>query len=238
MKKSRGRIALTETAKKMIREEKMLFEEFGETEDDVTFDFGNFKIRTALLHPPRRGVSSGTKASTKLYYFQVKVLSTIKLKKASEANLKKFLQDREVTFSYGNKQVHGQVIEVKVSEIIDSWYLGLKIAVTNTNDLEIEESSSKEQDDQYQYFLAKKAGSHITEARSLKNPESIVGNDFFVVDNSKLNMLSTDEWYNVQAVQDKKVIAKQVGTSRTVTLPFKNFVSSHKKKHVLFVEDM
>jgi len=101
----------------------------------IVFDFGNFKFRGTLVTTPRTGVASGTSKSTKLYLFQVKVTSSVKLKRASEANFRKLLEDHDVAFEYKGQMYNGIVREVKVNELIDNWFLALKIALTE----EIEE---------------------------------------------------------------------------------------------------
>ena len=101
----------------------------------IIFDFGNFKFRGELQSTPRTGVSSGSSKSTKLYLFQIKVTSSVKLKRASEANFRKLLEDSDVSFEYKGQMYNGVVREVKVNELIDNWFLALKIALTE----EIEE---------------------------------------------------------------------------------------------------
>ena len=118
----------------------------GEAEESsaIVFDFGNFKFRGTLQAKPRKGMASGSAKTTKLYLFQIKVTSSIKLKRASETNFKKLLEDADVSFEYKGKPYHGVVREVKVSEIIESWHITMKIALAD----ELEESAESEEEQQ------------------------------------------------------------------------------------------
>jgi hypothetical protein len=116
-----------------------------EESSGIVFDFGNFKFQGTLVTKPRTGTSSGNVKSTKLYLFQIKVTSSVKLKRASEANFRKVLEDRDVSFIYNGQTYSGVVREVKVNELIDNWYIALKIALTD----ELEESTEEEDTVQY-----------------------------------------------------------------------------------------
>jgi len=115
--------------------------------NQVIFNFGNFKIRGSLMSPPRRGVSSGEMKSNKLYYFQVKVESTIKMRKKGENVLQKLLDGKEVTLQYDGKDLSGVVVEVKATEVIDQWYLGLKIRLSEMVDEADENFPTQEPDE-------------------------------------------------------------------------------------------
>lgn len=103
--------------------------------NEIIFDFGAFKLRGALMAPPRRGVGSGEiGTSSKLYYFQIQVLSTINIKKSGESALKKLLEGKQVSFTYEEKEHTGIVTEVKVVQILDTWHIGLKVKLTDMKD--------------------------------------------------------------------------------------------------------
>jgi len=97
----------------------------------IIFDFGNFKFRGTLVTKPRTGQASGASKSTKLYLFQIKITSSVKLKRASETNFRKLLEDSDVSFEYKGQMYNGIVREVKVNELIDNWFLALKIALAD-----------------------------------------------------------------------------------------------------------
>lgn len=141
----------------IIREEIELLREFGVPEkgEQVLFDFGTFKIRAECIAPPRKGVVSGGTKSKKLYYFQTKVLSSLKLKKASESALKKLLDGKSVKITYKGKTFSGTVRDVKLHEVVDTWNLGLKVAIDEQGPMEEDAEYTKPKEKKWDdYFSA------------------------------------------------------------------------------------
>ena len=67
----------------------------------------------------------------------------------------------------------------------------------------------------------------------------IIGQSFYVQDNSFEPNLKKKDWYEITSKSDESNLTlRRVGTSKVLSVPTKSFIEGHKKGHFLFIEEM